>query len=251
MLGAVTALSPPQNANAQRLDRPQIIVAPTVVAVPGSKIPLAIQVGPLQTLPRNSFIRLRGLPHSVSLSEGHSIGPGSWAIPLNTLPTLKANVPAGESGQSDLVIHLMTIDGTVLAEARTELVVSSDTPGYRGLATEAEAPVSRQDRSVPAARARELSVEDRTRAQKFLALGDECLRQGNVAGARLFFRRAAEVGYALGALRLGATYDPAELRRLEVQGVPADRAEARKWYERARELGATEASEYLARLGGG
>ena len=50
----------------------------------------------------------------------------------------------------------------------------------------------------------------------------------------------------ISALRLAATYDPAELLRHRVQGVTPDRAEARKWYERARELGAPEAQEHLS-----
>ena len=53
----------------------------------------------------------------------------------------------------------------------------------------------------------------------------------------MFFQRAAEAGLANGALKMAATYDPAELDRLEVkvQGAIPDRAEARKWYERARD----------------
>ena len=51
-------------------------------------------------------------------------------------------------------------------------------------------------------------------------------------------------------IRLAATYDPSELARLQVQGIAPDPAEARKWYERARELGAPEAEERLARLAG-
>jgi TPR repeat protein len=66
----------------------------------------------------------------------------------------------------------------------------------------------------------------------------------------LFYQRAAEAGLALGAIRLAATFDPMELARLNVQGVRPDRDEARRWYERARELGAAEADERLARLSG-
>ena len=67
--------------------------------------------------------------------------------------------------------------------------------------------------------------------------------------ARLLFRRAAEKGYAVAAIRLAATYDPVELSRLALEGIAADQAEARKWYERASELGSPEADERLARLG--
>jgi TPR repeat protein len=82
-----------------------------------------------------------------------------------------------------------------------------------------------------------------------LARGQEYLASGNVAAARDFFERAAEIGLAAAALRLAATYDPVELRRVQAQGIVADPAMARRWYLRARELGALEAVERLARLG--
>ena len=79
--------------------------------------------------------------------------------------------------------------------------------------------------------------------------GEEYLAAGNIIAARDFFERAADAGLAAGALRLAATYDPAELRRLQAQGIVPDHTMARKWYERALELGASEAVERLVRLG--
>lgn len=95
----------------------------------------------------------------------------------------------------------------------------------------------------------ELTSQERARAEHLLARGEEYLATGNIVAARDFFERAADAGLAAGALRLAATYDPAELRRLQAQGIAPDLAMARKWYERARELGAAEAVERLARLG--
>jgi TPR repeat protein len=46
----------------------------------------------------------------------------------------------------------------------------------------------------------------------------------------------------------GATYDPNELSRLGVLGLQPDVEAARKWYEKARQLGASEAEERLRRL---
>lgn len=80
--------------------------------------------------------------------------------------------------------------------------------------------------------------------------GETFLRQGNLAAARQFFRRAADIGLALGALRMGATYDPAELSSQSIVGVSPDPKEASTWYERARELGAPEAGARLSRLQG-
>jgi hypothetical protein len=244
---------------AQRAE-PQVGMAATILAEPASQVSIAIQVGPRDALPANSFIRLRGLPPSVSLSDGHAIGPGSWAIPLFGLATLKANIPAGVSGRSVLVVTLVSIDGAQLAESRTELVVGpaamlapaakQPEPNQAStLVPPVPVPAGRPDRN-SAPRPPELSADEKMRAEKLMAQGERSLGQGNVALAREFFRRAADTGLAQAAVRLAATYDPAELDRLQVQGVVPDRAEARKWYERARELGAPEAEDRLARLGG-
>lgn len=254
-LGVTLAASALERAAAQRGEAPRIAVAATIVAEPASQAALQIQVGPPGALPANSFIRLRGLPASVSLTEGHAIAPGSWAIPLFVLPSLKANVPAGVSGRSDIIIQLVAVDGTMLAEGRTALVVA---PAASVAAAPAESQQKRSSSLVPppppiarpVPRQSELSAEERARADRLVSQGERHLDQGNIGAARLFFQRAAEAGSARGAIRLAATYDPAELGRLQVQGVIPDRNEARKWYERARELGAPEAEERLARLAG-
>lgn len=95
-----------------------------------------------------------------------------------------------------------------------------------------------------------ISAEDRKRAEVLVQRGETFLSQGNAAAARQFFRRAADLGLGQAALRLGHTYDPAELPSLRATGLDADPGEARRWYERARDLGATEAVARLTRLQG-
>ena len=73
-------------------------------------------------------------------------------------------------------------------------------------------PAGPPDRRAAAA---ELSAEDKARAEKLVAQGDRYLEQGNIALAREFFHRAAEAGFAAGAIRMAATYDPIELERLQ------------------------------------
>jgi hypothetical protein len=233
-------------AAAPQQDKAQITVAAAIVAEPEAATPLRIQIGPREALPRNCFVRLKGMPAPVSLTEGYSIGPGAWAIPLTGLPTLMVSVPVGISGRSDLVISLLDINGTLLAEAKTTLVIearAAAAPVERtrteqiptgALAPGATVPDSR--RSFVAPPIRELAPAERSDAENLLALGKRYLEQGNVAVARQFFRRAANAGLAEGAKRLAATYDPDELARLGAQGVVADQAEAQRWYERAREL---------------
>jgi hypothetical protein len=273
--GGLAMLCPLEALRAQDAPKPQISVAPTVVAQPASQAELAITIGPPDIVPKKSFVSLRGLPPSVSLTEGHAIGPGSWAVPLVGLPALRVNVPAGISGRADVVISLIGMDGRLLAEAKTALVVGpaammpvqekavpspqkapAEPPPTRLAAPApaapgppaASAPAAR-DSTVAPSRLPELSAEGRARAERLMARGEDYLAAGNIVAARDFFERAADAGLAAGALRLAATYDPAELQRLQAQGIAADRATARKWYERARELGAVEAVDRLARLG--
>jgi TPR repeat protein len=67
--------------------------------------------------------------------------------------------------------------------------------------------------------------------------GRVLFESGDVAAARLFFRRAANAGDASAAWAMGATYDPDVLTQRFIRGIEADPAEAQKWYERAREMG--------------
>jgi hypothetical protein len=253
-LAALTATVAFASEGRTQRSEPRIAVPQTIVAEAASQAAVQIQAGPSEAIPANSFIRLRGLPSSVSLSDGYSIGPGSWAVPLQSLPSLRAIIPAGVSGRSELTISLVGVDGTLLAEVHAAFVVG---PSAMMAPADSQRPASTTllpPRPSPARpllpRAPELPPEERERAEKLVAQGDRFLSQGNVAIARQFFQRAADAGFAAAAVRLASTYDPGELARLQVQGVVPDRAEAKKWYERARELGAPEAEERLAKLDG-
>ena len=57
-----------------------ITVAQAILAQPASQAALPIRVGPTDALPKNSFVRVRGLPPTVSLSEGYATAPGAWAV---------------------------------------------------------------------------------------------------------------------------------------------------------------------------
>jgi len=259
------AQSPPGDALAllhrvQTHAQPILNVSKVILAEPAGETPLPIQVGPPDAIARNSFIRIRGLPPAAALTEGHSIAPGAWAIPIIALPNLKIALPVGLSGKSEATVALVTVDGTVIAETKVALVVASTAmiaPGDAAPQSKNVASLGRSDSatspSSDAAPRREISppplTEEQKRAQTFLTRGDEMLAQGNIAAARLFFRRAAEAGLAQGAFALAATFDPVELRRVGALTVRPDQAEARKWYERARDLGLAEAGDRLQRLG--
>lgn len=230
-------------AQAQQGQAASIEVASTMRAEPASKTGWPIKIGPPQLIEKNSFLRIRGLPPVAALSDGHAIAPGVWAVPLNALPSLAIILPAGAHGRSDVVVSLVSMEGKVLAEVKMVLTV-----------VPASAPASLAEKSAPPAAVREpsappLSAADRERALGLHAKGQELIERGNIYAARKFFERAVEIGLAQSALALAATYDPDELAKLKVVGLTPEPETARKWYEKARELGAVEAAERLRRLG--
>jgi hypothetical protein len=81
-----------------------------------------------------------------------------------------------------------------------------------------------------------------------IARGDQLLGTGDVASARLFYERAADVGDGEAALKLGMTFDPAFRGFGRLSGARGDPATAIAWYRRARDLGQAEAEIQLKRL---
>src|SRR5262245_9828706 len=104
---------------------PTLEVVQVLLVDAGKEVPLSLQLKATGPLPNQSFIRIKGLPQATSLSEGHFVRPGVWAVPLSALPSVTISVPAGQSGRSELTISLVSVDNRVLAEATTTLVVGA------------------------------------------------------------------------------------------------------------------------------
>ena len=77
--------------------------------------------------------------------------------------------------------------------------------------------------------------------------GQDLLAGGDVQSARLLLMRGAEARDARSALLVGTTYDPVLLRQLGADGL-ADIAQARIWYQRAKEWGEPDAQRKLDAL---
>ena len=112
-----------------------------------------------------------------------------------------------------------------------------------GLAT--SAPADAKTAAQPSTAGSRLSAEDMA---ALLARGDTLLSVGDVASARLFYKRAVDAGGGLAAIRLGATFDPLFLDRVHLRGVRGDPGAALFWYRRARDLGAPDAEVLLKAL---
>lgn len=248
--------------------KPVINVASVILAEPAVETPFPIQIGPADAIPQHAFLRIRGLPSTATLSEGHAIAAGAWAIPLSGLPRLKIATQIGAPRENDVTISLVAIDGRILSEVKASLLVApasaiaavaqGNSAGQAGASIAALGPPGAAPAPAPARLPLQpptppppdISPEDRERALKYMERGDESLGNGNVTIARLFYERAAGLDWGPAALALAATYDPNELDRMGVVGgVEPDLEEARRWYERARALGAAEANERLQRLG--
>ena len=81
-----------------------------------------------------------------------------------------------------------------------------------------------------------------------MSRGKALLQSGDIAPARLLLERAAEAGEASAALMVAETYDPAVLGTQDSRNITADPALARKWYQRAAQLGSTDAQRRLSQL---
>ena len=220
---AAAAATPLLNAAPQA---PAIaLTAPaTIAAKAGDAVGFAIAIDSADALPLRSVIAIRDLPTGATFSEGRPYGTLEWSLLPNEIAGLSLRLPQGLTGTSDLRIALVAADGAVLAQTMTRLEVS---PNDAALVVRAD---------------------EANRVDTLIAHGNDMIAVGYLAGARAYFKRAAEAGSAEAALALGATYDPAFIAEIGAQGIKADPAEAKIWYESAATLGLTDREAELARL---
>lgn len=86
---------------------------------------------------------------------------------------------------------------------------------------------------VPTAEEPGLSPLSEEQIDRMLARGEELLRNGDIASARLLFLHVAAAGDRRGAKAVGMTYDPNVYARLPVMGLTPDAEQAQLWYGKA------------------
>jgi hypothetical protein len=196
-----------------------------IEAKAGEEVGFDIAVDSADALPARSVIAIRAMPEGATFSQGRPYGAMEWSLRPDEIGDLRLHLPKAASGGADLRVELMAADGTILASAATRLDVAPDPRS---------ALILRSDES--------------GRIDDLMAHGQKMIDVGYLAGARAYFKRAAEAGSGEAALKLGATYDPAFIEKIGAQGIKADTKEARAWYERAKQLGVDGAEEELAKL---
>ncbi len=139
-------------------------------------------------------------------------------------PSAVADAPGGDADQAPAEGEAKQAEAGGTTDAIVSAVVARDPPSSAAIPAATGAPPS-----FPAVDIAGL-----------LARGDGYLGMGDVTSARLFYERAADAGSGLGAMRLGATFDPNFLGRAGLVGTRGDQARADMWYGRARGLGMAE-----------
>jgi TPR repeat protein len=229
------------------------MVASQLPLTPGHESTLEIRVTPESAIPPRALIVIKGAPTGVRVSERRALGAGVWVVPAAHLTILKLIAAKDYRGGGVISVALATLDGNAIAETMVTLVngpqagVPVNAPAAPPTGTITASPPTASERGLnPQPK---MTTEKRTELLLLLQKGMESLRIGNILHARQFFLRAAENGSAEAALALAATYDPVELGRMaEMTRVVPDPALARKWYEKAKELGSSEAEARLAAL---
>jgi len=105
------------------------------------------------------------------------------------------------------------------------------------LTADSSDPASRPPAAVPEPPHLVLSAAE---IRELLARGDALFRIGDLTSARLYYERAADAGNGQGAMRMGATFDPAFLGQAGSRSVQGDPVKARAWYRKALDLSIVE-----------
>jgi len=183
--------------------------------------------------------------------------PGAPISPAATRPTVLATqrtivpglVAASPSAQTELpkIVAPATaatppVVSATPARLETSAPAAAGTPAPPATSLSPHlAPTETQAAPQPASLPPEIVADLLRRGAAMLVIGD-------IASARLLYRRAAESGDARAATQLAKTYDPLFLTEIGAWGMPTDAATAEKWYRRAVAMGDAEAAERLKHL---
>ena len=170
-----------------------------------------------------------GLATGSRFSVGQSIGQSAWRVPASQIEAATIMPPRGFVGYMDIVVTLTLTNGELAGQESLRLEWLPPKSALR-----------------PAGSVTHLI--DGKQLEALFAHGYALKAIGDLAGARLVFRRAAETGNARAAFMLAETYDPIVLEKLGELGLASDVGAARIWYGKAKELGLEEALGRLERL---
>jgi hypothetical protein len=221
--------------------------------------------------PPGAFVSINGLTAGARLTSGKRVGP-EWRVPATEISGVSVIPPEGFTGQMLVTAELRDGDGVALTGTSTRLTWQT-APSLAAVAPRvaaapppaavpppvaappvAVAPPVTVAAAVPSAMPAPSPQREVVRSldpREVAALvkrGQDLLASGDVQSARLLLMRGAEARDPRAALLVGTTYDPARLRQIGADGPLADVAQARLWYQRAKEWGEPDAQRQLDAL---
>lgn len=211
-------------------NRPILNVSQPAPKHMGEASPLGASVRDLRD---GGLVVVRGLANGAKLSKGGFVSDNDWWLSAMELDDVVIQPTPQFIGSMEITVELRLAD-TSLSDQRTlrfEWSQPSDREEGKTAASEPAAASNNQAmRRVPSEEVAAL-----------LKRGEDLIAAGDFAAARLVLQRAAEAGDANAALLLAGTYDPMMLEKLQVHGFSPDVNLARRWYEKADELGSRDA----------
>ena len=175
-------------------------------------------------------VTVAGLANDAELSLGTSLGAAGWRVPAHDLDKTFVGARGDFVGIMDAMVILRSSGGELLDSQAVRFEWIQE---------------KREDLEPKIGPSEPMNSEQ---IAALIKLGQDLLKHGDIASARLLLKRAAIEGNAQAAFELGLTFDQPLLAQSGAPGFGPDVGQARGWYERAIKLGSIEASRRLERL---
>jgi hypothetical protein len=264
---ALSALPTWQSLTSSLFPAEQRKPAPTLVVRDGSgpvNEPLSLGVS-VNSPGTSATVTVGGMPAGARLTVGRRMSTSEWRVPAQEISDASIVPPADFVGVMNLTAELRGADGAALVGSLVRLTWTSTTPvgtaevsasaaaAASGLPAAPTTPPQQQPLASPGspsvARAeppvREIDPDE---VAGFVKRAQELLATGDLQAGRLLLLRAAEARDARAALLLAKTFDPILSKQFGAADPEPDLAQARNWYQKAEEWGASEARRQLEAL---
>lgn len=207
------------------------LIAEDQRAIANEPMPLEVSV---DNAVQNASLRLAGLAAGTHLSAGSQVSDSSWQVPLDRLKNVYLYAPTDFVGVMNSALDLLGPDKRLIdrREVRFEWLAKKESrpEPSSSISPANPAPVQSLNGDV---------------ASNLMKRGQDFLGTGDIAAARILFKRLAAAGIADGAFAMARTYDPRYLTEHKVIGVVGDESKARVFYQQAAQLGSVEAAHML------
>jgi hypothetical protein len=269
--GVLSALPTWQSLKSSLFPAPQRKPAPALVVRDGSgsvNEPLSLGVSVNSPAP-SVTVAIGGMPAGARLTVGRRMSTSEWRVPAQEISDASIVPPADFVGVMNLTAELRGADGAALVSGLVRLTWMSATPvgtvevsasaaaaasgppaaptppqqqplASPGLASPGSPSVARAEPPV-----REIDPDE---VAGFVKRAQELLATGDLQAGRLLLLRAAEARDARAALLLAKTFDPILSKQFGAADPEPNLAQARNWYQKAEEWGASEARRQLEAL---